>query len=449
MEELGIIYEHNSDCECCKNKLPFEMPLDIIDATKQGNLVIFAGAGVSTENKRCFKTSFYSDIKNELEVPEVDDISFSELMENYCNQLNGRKKLINKLQHRLEYVEAFPELFRIATSFHRELSTIHTINEIITTNWDDFFERICGATPFVTGEDVAFWNINRRKVLKIHGTINNLGSLIVTKSDYERCYSQLNLGNIGALLKTLLATKVVVFVGYSFGDEDFNTIYDYLTADMGQFSPHFYMITLDSTAKQRYKDKNITPIITDATYFISILKKIMVDEDYILNDTILYSVDLLLEIIRDIHEKITKDFSLNNYPELVYTLCYQDGLIHSLERISTRRKTGEYSCPGCLANMINNYDKLKKDKRKNKNYADVAYIDGYVEILYYLLGEGFENYKFSPYYLYGYDNIIETYEEFSLLVNEQHVYHKSAHKAAEKLVENIKFSDVFHHRPFL
>jgi hypothetical protein len=450
MEKLRSEFEHKSNCECCKNEIPFEMPLEIIEATKQSNLVIFAGAGVSTENKRCYNSSFYTNIKDELGVSDTDDITFSKLMERYCEQINGRKKLIDKIQQRFEYVEAFPELFRIATSFHTQLSTIHTINEIITTNWDTFFEKVCGATPFVTGEDVAFWNTKRRKVLKIHGTINNLGSLVITENDYERCYSQLNLGNIGALLKTLLATKVVVFVGYSFGDEDFNKIYDYLMADMKRFSPHFYMVTLDSAAKEMYSDKNITPIITDATYFISVLKKILIDEGSILNDDILYSVDLLLERVRAIHEKIAKKFSLIKYPELIYTLSYQDGLIHSIERVVARRKTGEYSCPGCLINIINSYSKLRKVKLKAKKYADVAYIDGYVENLGYLLGDMIENYSFSPYYLYGYEGVIADYEEFSTLVNKRNIYHKAANKMAEKFIRKSGCeNDIYHHTPFL
>ena len=31
------------------------------------------------------------------------------------------------------------------------------IENIITTNWDDFFERECGATPYVSPEDFALW----------------------------------------------------------------------------------------------------------------------------------------------------------------------------------------------------------------------------------------------------------------------------------------------------
>lgn len=82
----------------------------------------------------------------------------------------------------------------------------------MTTNWDDYFERECGAIPIVTAEDFAFYNLAGRKVFKIHGSISNYGSIIATAEDYTRCYNNLKTGLIGSHLKSLLATTAVVGV---------------------------------------------------------------------------------------------------------------------------------------------------------------------------------------------------------------------------------------------
>ena len=212
-------------CECaiCKNNKPFNMPSRIVEAAINGDLVLFCGAGISTEGKNVLPYSFYESIKSEL--GETDDNKpFSSVMQNYCEQADGRKKLLNKIRERFNYIHSFPELERQATSFHRELSEIHPIRTIITTNWDTYFEEYCGAIPITIPDDFAFWDDHSRFVIKIHGSINNLSSIIATKEDYDGCFKQLRDGIIGATIKTILATKTVVFVGFSFGDEDFSQV---------------------------------------------------------------------------------------------------------------------------------------------------------------------------------------------------------------------------------
>lgn len=45
-------------CECaiCKNNKPFTFPKEIIDAALDGELVLFCGAGISTESKMFYHT---------------------------------------------------------------------------------------------------------------------------------------------------------------------------------------------------------------------------------------------------------------------------------------------------------------------------------------------------------------------------------------------------------
>jgi len=122
--------EHDSEecqtpgCERCATRKPFTFPQEIVTAYKAGNLVIFAGAGVSTESAAVFKKTFYKEIKDELKIPNDDKVSFSKLMSLYSSAPRSRKNLLLAIKKRIEYVRTFPELYRSSTEFHKELSTI-------------------------------------------------------------------------------------------------------------------------------------------------------------------------------------------------------------------------------------------------------------------------------------------------------------------------------------
>ena len=243
------------ECDICKLHKKFDFPEEIINAYKDENLVIFAGAGISTEAKNVFDYSFKNVIKDELGIPHDKEIEFSELMSLFCEKPRSRKDLIRIIKERIDYVKSYKELYSFATKFHRTLSTIPHLNDIVTTNWDDFFERECSATPIVTGEDFAiFQDISGRKVFKLHGSVYNYGSIVATKEDYQKCYSRLSTGIIGANLKVLLMSKTLVFVGFSFQDDDFQRLYRLLNKDVSGLIPHAYVVTLEEKAQRNSTD---------------------------------------------------------------------------------------------------------------------------------------------------------------------------------------------------
>jgi len=193
MPLANLDHEHSgpaAECEICRHVHPFTMPDEIVDACAGGRLVVFAGAGVSTESRVVLQRTLYQEIARELGRPD-DGLSFPELMGAFA-EARGRRILLQRIVRRLEYVDAFPELSRAATRIHRKLASLFYVRDIVTTNWDPYFEQETGAIPLVTGEDYALWDLPRRKVFKIHGSILNLGSIVATTRDYERCYRALS-----------------------------------------------------------------------------------------------------------------------------------------------------------------------------------------------------------------------------------------------------------------
>lgn len=438
----------NPDCEMCRLRRPFTMPGEIIEALRNKQLVIFAGAGVSTEGKLVFKRTLYSEILRELGLSPDMNLSFPALMTRYCSQPNGRRKLLQKIKQRFDYMASFPELYRAATRFHRALSTIPQVTEIVTTNWDVLFEEVCGATPIVAPEDFTFWDVPGRKVFKIHGSIQNYGSIVATEQDYNKCDHNLRVGLIGSQLKLTLATKTVVFVGYSLSDPDFSRLYEWLRSELKELVPHAYVVTLNEDTAQILTSSSMTPIVTDATYFVEVLKQRLVEDGLMLADDRFSGLESALDIVYEAHEKLHEDFPTRSHPETIYAACYQDGLIHAFEYLLRNSRAGSCSDAGRLHNVIRSYKEIRRVKLSQQKYEDVAYIDGYVRGLDYLLATDEHRQRLPLYYLFG-TGEIETFEEYSRLAPQAQQLHKTAFASALHRASSLSSEVEFHHIPFL
>ncbi len=227
-------------CAVCGLNHPFDMPEDLVTAALENKVVIFAGAGISSESPRVYESTFAQRIAAEL--GETAALNFPQLMTRYV-QRYGRVQLLRRIRARFDYMQEFPDLLRMATLFHHELATAFFLDQIITTNWDTYFEDYAAATPIVIPDDYAFWDLEGRKVFKLHGSMHNLSTLVATEHDYDDCYRRLRGGIIGASLRHLLATKQVVFIGYSFGDPDLNRILRFLRRELADVLPRSYLVT--------------------------------------------------------------------------------------------------------------------------------------------------------------------------------------------------------------
>lgn len=438
-----------SKCEFCRHFRDFALPDHLLDALTKGNVVVFAGAGVSTENSLVFPWTLYEQVHGLLKLPDTEKPPFPELMGRYCAQPDGRRALLEKIRERFAYVTGFPELYRIASRFHQELSTLFYIDTYVTTNWDDYFERECGATPFVTADDFALWNVPGRKVFKIHGSVSNYGSIVATQEDYAKTEAQLEKGALGAALKMLLATKTLLYVGYSFTDDDFLSIRKYISEELRKVAPAAYIVTIDHASEARFRALGLTPIFTDATHFLSVLKKHLSTDKHFLPDERLDGVRKALTHARAEHHRLLDTYSAHRNPEILYAAFYQDGLKHAFERVIAMRHTGEYSHRCDLVTKIHKYEAIKADNLRRKRYADVAYIEGYMNGLYYLLIDDKERKKLPFYYIHGQPDQPRTLPEYGRLLRRTKP-HKAAMSAARKMVsERLGPNDVPHHRPFI
>ncbi len=441
----------NCVCEICKRNKDFLMPSQLVDAVKKGNLVVFAGGGISTEDRVVLPRTFHESIADEIPVTEPDVLDFPSLMSRFCDQPNGRQKLLTRIAERLAYIRSFPELYSGATAFHRELSTVFQIENIITTNWDDFFEHECGATPYVSPEDFALWELPGRKVFKIHGSVNNVGSIVATTEDYAKCHERLETGLMGSVLKTLLATKTVLYIGYSFQDTDFIKIHELLTSEMKGMRPHGYLVTLDEGANARFDKTDITPIITAGRHFLVRLKEHLVAQEEMLPDTVFKGIREAYGRVIASHGFVSS-IDLRKYPTAILTLNYQDGLMHALSRILARRSTGEYSNVHNIHRRLDSYETIRRQHVRKKGYEEIAYIDGYLSGLIFFVGDSPTRRALPILYVFGAAEHPYTREEYGKLLKKAESMHRNAYRVCRQIVENTDLKVpgvVVHHPPFL
>ena len=300
------------------------------------------GRDQCTENRLAYPVSFHDEIRSKLRLKE--ELPFKEVMDRYCARPNGRASLLNAIRMRFERAKLWPEIGYASTRFHQAMATIPQLEDIITTNWDDFFELQCNAVPFVTGEDFVFWTTAGRKVFKIHGSINNLGSLVATTADYERCYSQLRGGLIGSSLRMMLATRPILFVGYSFRDAEFVRLYEILVKEMGNMNPHPHILCITDESAARFREMGMTPIITDATHFIEGLKAQMVTRGVLLDES--RFEDVHTKCVELLAEHLTlSEIDSHLAPAVLYTAMFQDGFHNALRHVLVSAPTGTFYEP--------------------------------------------------------------------------------------------------------
>lgn len=118
-----------------------------------------------------------------------------------------------------------------------ELATALGPTSFVTTNFDNLIEQQlfrCGhsAPRVISNQQLAdladVYRANARNfVFKVHGDINDVASLILTESQYQNIILGTGTSGISSVFKTLeilLATRPVLFIGYSLKDLDLSLV---------------------------------------------------------------------------------------------------------------------------------------------------------------------------------------------------------------------------------
>jgi hypothetical protein len=126
------------------------------------------------------------------------------------------------------------------------------------------------------------------------------------------------------------------------------------------------------------------------------------------------------------HLDLTHQTDFSKRPDVLYCAFYQDGLIQSFQRMLLLRDTGYYSHSCTVIQAIRTYEDMRKEMVREKRYGDVAYVDGYINAMYFLLANNKMRSLVPAYYVYGAKDQPVTLSEFEKLRKKARTLHKSA-----------------------
>lgn len=428
-------------CQCpyCSGRNQFKIDDFLFSELESRNVVLFIGAGVSTENRNSAPHTLYTEIESALDTRD-SGLNFPDLVQLLCDRPDGRFAFMKMVQARFDYIKKFSTLRHVSTRFFEELSTMPYFNTFITTNWDRSLEEVCHSKPFVYDEDMRFWSVPPRRVLKIHGTIDDYSSIVASRRDYDECSKRLQTSLIGGKLKELLNTSTCIFIGYSLQDDDFSDIYRFVQNAQGKFHKTHYFV---SPLEEHIVLPNICQIKTDGTYFLEVIKEHMCSNYCFLDDGVYEAAEDELYELLDEHQSLWDEIDVREFPQIIMAGMYQDGLIHAYQMARDVRGTGRFSDVHNLRARIHSYQDKIDYYRKKRAYSDVSYFQGFQNVLIGFASslDGDEFYTPPRYF---YPKVGEmNFEEFREKLEDLPVIHKAAFRECEKWISRWPSEETF------
>lgn len=225
-------------------------------AIENRKLVVFAGAGISRDSQIPTWFDLIQQLQNEIEVPK-NETDYLRIAQMYFNK-RQQKEYIEKIRSILGHKKTrFNEIHEAIFDLKPE--------HIVTTNFDDLLDQVIKvkAEPFsfVNGDSDFPYALNTNLLVKVHGDLNS--TEIVLKEDDFLNYSDSH-PLMDSFIKSIFASKVVLFVGYSFSDVNLKAIVQRVRTILGRNFQHAYLLSLDNNfhpvQREYFKNNGITVI---------------------------------------------------------------------------------------------------------------------------------------------------------------------------------------------
>ena len=204
-----------------------DFPEALINALHDGELVIFAGAGVSMGEPAC--------------LPNFEHLAKA-IAEGTGKTLRAGEEIdhfLRRLQHDgVKVHERAAEILSRdglkATELHQNLLRLYpNVGKIrvVTTNFDLLFDQaaedIFGSVPEVFRAPALPSGSEFNGIIHLHGSISQRDEMVITVKDFGRAY--MTGGQATRFLIELFSNFKILFIGYSYGDTIMNYLTDALT----------------------------------------------------------------------------------------------------------------------------------------------------------------------------------------------------------------------------
>ena len=231
---------------------------NIILAKEQKRLVVFVGAGVSLNSGIPNWGQLIAKLKEQISLSDegTDHLKIAQLFYN----LRGRKEYYDFIQKTLLHKKA-------AHNPINEAILALNPQHIITTNYDDLFEQLIKRNnlqyDLIRQDSDLPKSMLSTNLIKMHGCFETQ-NIVLTEDDYLK-YSE-NFPLIESYVKSLFASRLVLFVGFSFSDINLKYILQRVDSVLGENKQPSYIYIHDESndlERDYLRNKKIFPIYFD------------------------------------------------------------------------------------------------------------------------------------------------------------------------------------------
>lgn len=218
------------------------MSLDrLINSIRNNEVILWAGAGFSLYAGMPSVDKIKSSILERCDESESEYLkkisSLSEIANEFIQMRNGSRNELNTIL--MDLIDKEPD----SISLHKFLSEIPQIDKIVTTNYDHLFEKAYGNDifPIISNANIPYASRKRVDLYKIHGDIKVPDSLLISSDDYTDFFNREH-DPIWTKIKSLIAEKSVLFIGYSIADQNIDYLINNVIKSIGKNQKECFLI---------------------------------------------------------------------------------------------------------------------------------------------------------------------------------------------------------------
>jgi len=210
------------------------------EAINKNKLVIFAGAGISVDSGIPDWDALIEELKSDLGIPK-NETDYLKIPQYYFNE-RGEKEYVEKVRSILKHNT---QVYNLLHEKIFELNPEH----VLTTNFDNLLEQVIESNshPYsIIKRDQDFpYSENTKYLVKVHGDLGE-NDFVLKENDYLNYSIKHPL--IEAFLKSVFATRTVLFVGYSLNDTNLKQILHQVRNILGNNFQNAYIINNNDIA---------------------------------------------------------------------------------------------------------------------------------------------------------------------------------------------------------
>lgn len=245
---------------------------NLFELIRKENVVIWAGVGLSLYAGYPSGKQLVNFLYNTLSITEKREIDKSLTLPDFAETYYRIKEHdMSSIIHALNKI--FTETPPKSIEHHKKLATIPHFKTIITTNYDQLFEKAYGQKGQVAflSKQIPGLKKSNVSILKVHGDLSEPETIIIKSSDYEHFFETGSENDIfWTKVKEQIAGNSILFLGYNLEDINARVLFNRITKALGKFRNPCYLIApnFSISKKNDLKKSKIIYIDTTAEIFI-------------------------------------------------------------------------------------------------------------------------------------------------------------------------------------